>query len=80
MGCWDVFCFICGNTCHSVIYDLDYFKEEMAKSYSKYPNDQIKILHENKNILTNLIMKHITLWLQIQLYAWKYIFSISDYK
>ena len=54
MGCWDVFCFICGNTCHSMIYDLEYFKEEISKSYSKYPNDQIKILHENKNILTNL--------------------------
>jgi hypothetical protein len=33
---------------------LDYFKEEISKSYSKYPNDQIKILHENKNILTDL--------------------------
>ena len=37
-----------------MIYDLQYFKEEISKSYSKYPNDQIKILHENKNILTNL--------------------------
>ena len=37
-----------------MIYDLEYFKEEISKSYSKYPNDQIKILHENKNILTNL--------------------------
>ena len=37
-----------------MIYDLDYFKEEISKSYSKYPNDQIKILHENKNILTDL--------------------------
>ena len=54
MGCWDIFCFICGNPSHSMIYDLEYFKEEISKSYSKYPNDQIKILHENKNILTDL--------------------------
>ena len=28
MGCWDVFCFICGNPCHGVHdFTIDYIQE-----------------------------------------------------
>jgi len=38
MGCWDIFCFICGNTCHSMFADsVEFFL------------DQIKFYNENKN-------------------------------
>lgn len=30
MGCWDVFCFICGNPCHSMFRDsVQFFKDEI---------------------------------------------------
>lgn len=29
MGCWDIFCFLCGNTCHSANYDYKVFLEDV---------------------------------------------------
>jgi len=28
MGCWDVFCFICGNPCHSMLSGYEEFGNE----------------------------------------------------
>ena len=54
MGCWDVFCFICGNPCHSMIVDYQYLNEEIKSSYSKYSKDLIKKLQTRKNIVEEL--------------------------
>lgn len=29
MGCWDIFCFLCGNTCHSANYIYNVFLEDI---------------------------------------------------
>jgi len=37
MGCWDIFCFLCGNTCHNTgaFYIEDYFYQNIKSYESK---------------------------------------------
>ena len=39
MGCWDVFCFLCGNPCHDFfsVDDVDNVIENL-ENYEKYKN------------------------------------------
>ena len=60
MGCWDVFCFICGNPCHSMLINyIDSIKEsvnqEIKSSYStkklkSYPNLINDLIDLEKNV------------------------------
>jgi len=54
MGCWDVFCFICGNPCHSIIDNYEYLNEEIKSSYPKYAKDILKRLQSRKNLITEI--------------------------
>ena len=55
MGCWDVFCFLCGNTCYRARFDEDNYYYENAKN--KYKNQ--KLFNDKiKNIIKN------TKWLE----------------
>lgn len=54
MGCWDVFCFLCGNTCHGTLNDI---KENFLESVEYYESKNKKV-HGLKNIL-NQFMKFI---------------------
>jgi hypothetical protein len=59
MGCWDVFCFICGNPCHSIfdsyINDIkELLKEEIQSSYSSFTKKKIKKIQESPNIINSL--------------------------
>jgi hypothetical protein len=44
MGCWDIYCLLCGNPCHSVekylyssfLEDLDYYSKKNNKLYKQY--------------------------------------------
>jgi len=38
MGCWDIYCFLCGNTCHSVL-DIE---DEFLQSVELYENKERK--------------------------------------
>ncbi len=40
MGCWDIFCFACGNTCHSL---SKYYLEDIGELYKEYVNNKLKI-------------------------------------
>ena len=50
MGCWDIFCFLCGNTCHPTFNDKETFLENV-KDYEKKNNKWFKSIYEvyNKN-------------------------------
>lgn len=39
MGCWDIFCFLCGNTCHGPFDDI---KESFLESVKYYKSKNIK--------------------------------------
>jgi hypothetical protein len=59
MGCWDVFCFICGNPCHSFLNGYidsieETINEEIKSSYPKFVKDELKKLKEYKNLITDL--------------------------
>lgn len=58
MGCWDVFCFICGNPCHSMIGTIEnvteYFNMDIKSSYSPFMKKEIKKIKEYPNIVNNL--------------------------
>lgn len=69
MGCWDVFCFICGNPCHSMLKSyIDYVEEmineEINSSYKPFIKKMIKDLKERPNIIKELkdLYKN-TLWM-----------------
>jgi catalase (peroxidase I) len=50
MGCWDVFCFICGNPCHSMLSGY----EEIAEEHFEENNDMYKkFVKELKNLNRN---------------------------
>lgn len=49
MGCWDVFCFICGNPCNTS-FDIEYMRESIDKN-TKSKNNSL-----NKNIKSKLII------------------------
>ena len=61
MGCWDVFCFICGNSCHEMlnnyIEDIKNTIEmvNLSSSYSKFTKNYYTKLKESKNIINDLI-------------------------
>ena len=44
MGCWDVFCFLCGNTCHRAFGDI---KESFLESVEYYEskNKKLSLIH-----------------------------------
>uniref|UniRef100_A0A6C0DA87 Uncharacterized protein n=1 Tax=viral metagenome TaxID=1070528 RepID=A0A6C0DA87_9ZZZZ len=60
MGCWDVFCFICGNPCHSMLNGYiddvtkDFNLEKIPSKYSKYTKDKIKKLQSYPNLIIDL--------------------------
>ncbi len=39
MGCWDIFCFACGNTCHSMHSD---YVQDIKELYTEYINSKSK--------------------------------------
>lgn len=47
MGCWDIFCFLCGNTYHANKYLLELFAED----YDEYEKDKIQI----KNFINKMM-------------------------
>jgi hypothetical protein len=42
MGCWDIFCFLCGNTCHGSFSDLEEKFLEDIEYYEKIMNSKNK--------------------------------------
>lgn len=65
MGCWDCFCFICGNTCHEPLKtdDIDYNVPNIFKKKLKWLNKctfltpSNKIIHNCKETDCNIIFK-----------------------
>jgi hypothetical protein len=60
MGCWDIFCFICGNSCHSlsnnyINFIKENYNEEIKSSYSTYSKKWIKKIKSSKTIINDLI-------------------------
>lgn len=61
MGCWDIFCFLCGNTCHSANYiykafleDIEFYEDSKGnKSFKTH----FKPLYENYKKDTKLFEK-----------------------
>lgn len=51
MGCWDAFCFICGNPCHSLL--LDYLKDYLEIVMNKNIKDKPFMRGKNKKIKEN---------------------------
>ncbi len=35
MGCWDIFCFLCGNTCHPISKDIELELKDLIEFYEK---------------------------------------------
>ena len=65
MGCWDVFCFICGNPCHSAKYmiqtyldDLEHYKQLQKKD--KLDNREKKIMKYYKKQYANYSSTYLT--------------------
>lgn len=59
MGCWDVFCFLCGNTCHGILYDIkEHFLEEINYYENKKNNKNPKLFLDKLNNI-----KKNTMWL-----------------
>jgi hypothetical protein len=60
MGCWDVFCFICGNPCHGMFGNFaktikeEYIDPEIKSSLPQSSKDKIKRLKASKNIVQEL--------------------------
>ena len=70
MGCWDIFCFICGNRNYS--FDKNYIDEiendvkldKIPSSYSTYYRNYIKKLKSYPNIITDLkVLSKNTKWM-----------------
>lgn len=53
MGCWDIFCFICGNTCHEMSENL---LETLTEDMDRYNNEIRKPtkLSKNKSLMKEL--------------------------
>jgi hypothetical protein len=68
MGCWDVYCFICGNPCHSMLNSyIDSIKESVNQEIKSYPNlindlidleKNVKWMNNCSMLLTNDKVKH----------------------
>ncbi len=60
MGCWDEFCFICGNPCHSfdesIIYNIeDLYNDQMGKKKrDKYYEDIFKKIDKDKKYIEKM--------------------------
>ena len=60
MGCWDVYCFICGNPCHSMLNGYidqikeDFNLEKIPSSYNAYARNKIKKIQSCPNIVSEL--------------------------
>jgi len=60
MGCWNIFCFICGNPCHSLSNDYidhikeDYYAEKINPNYTSYSKNIIKKIKSSKTIINDL--------------------------
>jgi hypothetical protein len=57
--CYDIFCFICGNPCHSILDSYienikNYIEEDIKPSYTIYYKNIIKQYKDTKNILDDL--------------------------
>ena len=53
MGCWDIFCFLCGNTCHSTLNGIDEYLIENIEYYESN-NKKFKMfkpIYENNKIV-----------------------------
>jgi hypothetical protein len=48
IGCWDIFCIICGNTCHSMCKETDKFFLENIESYDLHKKSKNDIVQEIK--------------------------------
>lgn len=66
MGCWDVFCFLCGNTCHSVLTNsIDVFLEnvefyeETSSKKNKWFMTYFKPIYEKYNKNKKLFIKNL---------------------
>lgn len=65
MGCWDIFCFLCGNTCHSspqniksnVIEIINDYKTIKNKWFKNYYADTYKKYNENPDKFIEKIKK-----------------------
>ena len=40
MGCWDIFCFLCGNPCHGMSTDAKEVFNEMITNYKPKNTEQ----------------------------------------
>ena len=60
MGCWDVFCIICGNPCHSIPhYYIDDINENLDEDIKKKPKNiinNLKELDKNTKWMNNCTM------------------------
>ena len=54
MGCWDIFCFICGNPCHSI---LDGYIENIEEILNEKNNYKLKKRFENSPNIVNDLKK-----------------------
>jgi hypothetical protein len=50
MGCWDIFCFICGNPCHSI----NYTNEDLLNIKLDYSTNKIDIIDELQKLSKNV--------------------------
>jgi len=75
MGCWDIFCILCGNPCHGVINDIkeqflesiEYYKSTKPKSkwFKTYFKNIYEIYNQNPKLFLEEInnLKKNTKWL-----------------
>lgn len=65
MGCWDIFCFLCGNTCHSVsnnikkkfLEDVKYYESKNKKG--KWFKSYFKQIYEKYNTEPKLFINEL---------------------
>jgi len=58
MGCFDIFCFICGNPCHS-IYDIEYIQENINKNLSQFGKNTLWMNNCSMLLFNNTIMHNL---------------------
>jgi hypothetical protein len=65
MGCWDIFCFLCGNRCHGAVYTNDVFLQNVEYYESgkgdKFFKTYFKPIYENYKKEPKLFEKKIKL-------------------
>ena len=59
MGCWDIFCFICGNPCHSLSLSMIKIvekerKENIKSTYTTHAKNKLKKLKSSDTIIDDL--------------------------